>query len=283
MTRAHPRRGTSLIELLVVLVLLLPVLSIGAIATRRVLTTEAALGTRAGRAAAISDALQAIARHLRSIDPKAGDLVSASGSTLDVTTTLGIATVCRSRRDTLFITLGSDSAAWSGVLPRNVSGTDAVRLWRDRSGTWISRGIKTVATSAVPCGEPFAPWPGAATQRLVLSDSAPDVRPGALVRIVERERWTLSLSGDGTWSLTLASWNPGTAAFAVAQPLLAPLAPASTPTGAGFTVRTRDAAGTLLTTGSLTAARAVDIVLRSAPHTRYGSITDSVRVDVGAP
>ena len=283
MTARHLRRGTSVIELLVVLVLLVPVLAIGALAIRRILTTEAELGTMSARASAIADALQTIARHVRVINPQAGDLHAATGSTLDITTTIGVTAVCRVRGDTLYVTSGSESSAWAGTLPRSVTATDAVRLWDEGGTSWIARGVKAVAASALPCGEPHAPWPGIAAQRLLLSDSTPGLRPGALVRVVERERWTLALSGDGRWSLMLADWNPITSAFAVAQPFLAPLAPLTSPTGAGVLVRARDASGAVLAAGSLSSARLIDVILRSAPHARYGSITDSVRVDVGTP
>jgi len=164
-----------------------------------------------------------------------------------------------------------------------VTTSDALRLWREADASWIARGVLAASTSSLPCGEAWAPWPGAAAQRLRLTDAATGLRPGALVRVVERERWSLAASGDGSWSLTLTGWNPGTGAFAVPQPFVSPLAPLTSPGGAGFRVRARDASGAVLGPGSLDSARFIDVILRSAPHARYGVILDSVRVNVGTP
>ena len=282
MTRLSLRRGVTLVELLTALVLMLIILQIGAFSARTVLSREAKVAMLASRSAAISDALQTLARHVAAAEPSQDDLRRASGSVLDVVTTLGVASACRVRRDTLVLTAGDSAMPWSGTLPRAATSDDVVRVWSD-SGGWVERRILSAATAGGACGDSAAPWPGTGSQRLVLNDTLPHwVAPGAIVRVLSRERWSLVLSGDGSWSLSRATWNAGTAAFSVTQPLLSPLAPPTAASGAGFTVRALDASGTTLADSSLRQARVVDVTLRGRAHARHGAVRDSVRIHVAA-
>lgn len=283
MTSGSVRCGTSLVEVLVAVVLLLIVVQIGGVSARTVLARESRVATLSSRSSAIADGLQTLARHVASADPSSDDLQRASASVLDVVTTIGVASACRIRGDTLVISSGDSASPWFATLPRAVTSDDAVRVWTDRDG-WVDRRILSVASGSGACGESFAPWPGAGSQRLVLNDTLPgSARPGGLVRVLSRERWSLTLGGDGNWSLTRATWNAGTATFSVPQPLVSPLATLTAATGAGFTVRAADAAGSTLADSALRKAHFVDVVMRGRPHVRYGAITDSVRIHVAAP
>ena len=274
------RRGLTLVEVIVALALLAVVLSIGAISAQRVLVVQSALAVRSSRSGAIRDALQALRRHLANVEPAAGDLRMARDSVLELVHTIGVVSACRVSRDTLVIATAADSLPWAASVPRAVTDDDAVRVWHDSAALWSTHRVVAVASASGACGDSASVWPDRASHRLVLADSLRGVVPGAPVRVLQRERWSLLRSGDGSWALSLATWDATRSAFTVPQPLASPLAAPGA--RAGFTVRALDAAGRLLADSALGQASAVMVVLRSAPHARQGDFSDSVRINVGA-
>ena len=276
------RCGLTLVEIIVALVLLAVVLSIGSIAAQRVLVVQSALALTASRSSAIRDALQALHRHLANVEPAAGDLRVARDTLLELVHTIGVVTACRVSRDTLVIASAADSQPWAASLPRAVTADDGVRVWHDAAATWSTHQVVSVASASGVCGDSAWAWPDRASQRLVLADSLAGVVPGAPVRVLQRERWSLLRSGDGSWALSLATWDAVRGAFAVPQPLVSPLSPPGARAGAGFSVRALDAVGRLLTDSALVRASSVMVVMRSARHARQGDFSDSVRIHVGA-
>jgi type II secretory pathway pseudopilin PulG len=281
--RDFRRAGVTLIELIVSIVLLLVVVAIGAIAARRTLAIQARMSLRDARASAMSDALTTLARHAATADPRRTDLRRARDTVLDVVHSFGFTSVCRVRGDTIVTTTDADSLPWSAVAPRSVTVDDEVRVWRDGFSDWQQRGIRAIGSASGACGDSTRTWPGRAAQRLVLSDSIGGVQIGALIRVLQRERWSLVRGGDGVWALSMATWDAARGAFQVPQPLLAPLAGPAAVGGAGFTVQAIDARGVVVFDSvGLASARSLIAVLRSPRHQIYGQLTDSVRINVGA-
>ena len=279
----RPRRGLTLIELLVALSLLLVLLGIGSIAARRALSTQTLASAADGRAVAISDALQTLARHASDADPANGDLFVARDTALQLRHGIGITSVCRASADTLVTSIGSDAKPWSTALVRLVTDDDQVRLWHEPTRTWILRSVRSATPTTGACGDSAAPWPEWASQRLLLTDRIPGVTAGSPVRVLQRERWSLVRGGDGNWSLALATWDAARASFGTPQPLLSPLAAPSAPNGPGLSVRAISAAGTTLADTALNQTRSIVAVIRSTTHPRLSAHTDSVRINVRTP
>jgi hypothetical protein len=281
MPHAAPRSGLTLVELLVAMTTLLLVLAIGARVTRRVLESESRMSTTGARRHALADALLTLTRHAESIEPLQGDLLAARDTALELLHPVGMSVVCGVRGDTLTLSAERDSVAWSATLPRSVSAGDRVRVWSETTADWQQREVIAVSGASGACGDSLAPWPDRAAQRIRLNDSIAALRPGAIVRVLQPQRWSLVRSGTGDWSLSLASWEFARGALGTPQPVFAPLAPPAAPGGPGLRVRAIDAAGRVLDAASLSRARSLLIVLRSAIHPRFGAIADSVRINVG--
>jgi len=281
MTRDHSRPGVTLVELLVVLVLVSMLVTIAGASTQRILAVQTRLSSADGRRTASSDALQTLTRHVASADPTLGDLRTARDTALEFVHALGSTTVCRSHGDTLVVTSGADSLPWVTTLPRLITDDDAVRVWHDDDSRWVARQVRDVSSAAGACGDSSLAWPGRATQQLILDSAATGLRPGAVVRVLQRERWSLVRGADDNWSLSLATWDPTRLRFAVPQPLLSPLATPSAMAGAGLETHALDAVGRRLPDSALARARSIVVVLRHATTGRHDIIVDSGRIDVG--
>ena len=116
----------------------------------------------------------------------------------------------------------------------------------------------------------------------MLTDTTVNVRAGTLVRVLQRERWSLVRGGDGAWALSMATWDATRSAFNTPQPLITPLAPPAAAGGAGFVIRAIDARGALVADSALATTRSLIAVLRAPRHALYGTLADSVRINVGA-
>ncbi len=281
------RGGFSLAELLVSLILTLVVVSIGALSARRTVGGLTKLSTIDTRAAGISDALQTLSRHVANADPQAGDLRSVHDSVLDLMSTIGVTSACRVRADTVVLlapasAASDDTLPWAAVLPRAVSIDDELRYWHPQSATWRSLSVRAVGSASGSCGDSLAPMPGTAGQRVIISDTLPPTMVGTVIRVLQRERWSLVRSSDGQWSLSQSTWDTSTNAFAASQPLYAPLSAPTSSDGGGFVVSAFDARGTRLADSTLAQARTVVAQLRAPRHARFGSFVDSVRINVGS-
>jgi Tfp pilus assembly protein PilE len=275
------RPGLTLVEITVSIVLLLVLLSVGSLVARRSIQTLVRVSTTELRSATLSDALRTLTRHVRNADPAAHDLRVARDSVLDLVHTIGASALCRVSRDTIVLTATDDTLPWATTLPRWATTDDAVRVWHDDDARWVERGIRSVAPAGGACGDSAAAWPGRAGQRLILDDTIGGARPGAFVRVLQRERWSLVRGGDGQWSLALATWDALSRTFSIPQPVVAPLAAPTAPDGPGLLVRAVDAAERQVVDSGLADTRAVIVSLRSKQHARLGTIADSVRINVG--
>lgn len=281
MPRTQSRHGTTLIELIVSLALLVIVSGIGAIAASRTLTTQARAAMLDSRASAISDALRTLARHAGDAEPARNDIRAARDSVMDIVHPIGITSVCRSNADTIITAASADSIPWSATLPRAITTDDDLRIWHDAQQSWIQRSVRSVTSATGACGDSTTAFPGRAWQRVVLTDTSSAIRIGAVVRVLQRERWSLTRGGDGAWALSMATWDASRATFNIPQPLVAPLAAPTAAGGPGFAVRAINSAGAIVADSALATTRSLIAVLRAPRHALYGTVTDSVRINVG--
>lgn len=277
------RRGTSLPELLVALTISLIVLSIGSRAATSAIALQSTISASDISSTTRNSAVATLSRHVTNSIPRDGDLYSAQDTVLEFAHTIGVVTVCAIRGDTILTTRGADSLPWHTSLPRTISTNDRLRIWSDSTSTWRTLGVRTIGTATGPCGTPDRPWAGSAWQRIALDSIPTGVSVGALIRVLQRERWSLLRSGDGTWSLALATWEAARGRFGVPQPVMALLNAPSAPGGPGLDVRAADATGTTLTSANLERTASVTVILRSATPPRGGTVaSDSVQINVRA-
>jgi Tfp pilus assembly protein PilV len=282
MRRHSSRAGTSLPEILVALTITLVVLGIGSIAATRTIAVQSTGSASEIASSTRNSALATLARHLTNSVPHDGDLFTVHDTVLEFAHMIGVATVCAIRGDTLLTTRGVDSLPWNTTLPRAITSDDRLRLWSDSTSSWRTHGVRVVGTATGACGSLDRPWPGAAWQRITLDGAPHGVGVGGLIRVLQRERWSLLRSGDGTWSLALATWDAGRGRFGVPQPVLAPLNAPGAPDAAGLTVRAIDGAGATLPAADLARTASVIVAIRSAVPPRVSSGNDSVRINVPA-
>ena len=203
------------------------------------------------------DRLDAIAARVRDVDPAAGDLLEASGGTLALRATVGVAVVCAQRADTLVVARGADDAPWASAWQREPAVGDLVR---PLAADTLVTTVRAVRGASGACASSVRSWADRETWQLVLAGTLPTLAPGSGVRVLARERWH---DYDGTGrvrTLGLAAWDAGNAVWASAQPVVAPLA---LPGMGGFDVVAHDTGGRVLSAGALAGAARVTVILRA--------------------
>jgi prepilin-type N-terminal cleavage/methylation domain-containing protein len=274
------RAGLTLIEMVVSLTVFGVLIAMALPTAARMMHAQAVVHGDGVRAAAIDDALSALARHVQGTDAAAGHLVIARDTVLDAYVPIGRGVVCQARGDTLWLARGDSLVPWSPQLRRDAGAGDRVVIMSD-SGAVAVRNVRSAGSAPLRCGDADHPWPGVSLQRLVL-DSVIGASPGAPIRLLARERWTLQRSGDGTWSLALATWDAARTGFVTAQPVAGPLTPPADARGPGFSVQARAGDGRVLR-DSLSLARTLTLVLRTRRDVRLHPVVDSVVLTVAAP
>jgi hypothetical protein len=206
------RRGASLVELVVVIVLLA---AIGSATMGIVIHQERFYRAQADAIdarATVRDAASILQSELRALTASDGDLYAIGPATVDFRATLmqsAVCTISPSRRQITIPPEHLDSGApltWIGTQPE--SGDTLLVLASDSTLTsrWDRHVLTGAPTRAGTCpiasGLTSTPADVAATLTLTLSpalDSA--IVPGALVRIVRRARYELYRASDSRWYL----------------------------------------------------------------------------------
>ena len=259
--RALRRRGFTLVELLIVLV----VGGTVATAATRLLQRQQRFYTRAGslvmQRVSLRDATGIMPGEIRALSAVGGDIIAFSDSSLEMRVTTGSAIACDTVTAGAALHLAPDqfSDATPAILASFATMPDAgdIALVHD-TGTddpsddrWVPATIDRVSSGTDLCAaSPFAALvrAGTASVRLqfVAGEQLPStVRPGAFVRVVRRVRYRFYRASTGDWFLGHSTWN-GTALGAV-QPVSGPFAPYRDDARSGFAMRFFDAAGARLT------------------------------------
>lgn len=269
------RRGTSLIELLVALVLF----GIVGIATLRSLDRQARfhsgvlaiLEARSQHAAAH----EAVATELRGLASAAGDITRLSDSAIVFRLPVGSAVACAIAPDTIY--LAPDTVSAGQVLAGfRVSPQPGDTAWLfDESSTdvarddsWIGVPIRSAIRAPGNCtGSPLV-HPvldaGRASWRLaVASLLPPSITIGAAVRLTRTARFALYRGSTNEHWLGFTEIMPATGTWITIQPVSGPYLPfaSGAPSSSGVALAARDSSG--VPTSSATTIAAISITTRT--------------------
>jgi hypothetical protein len=278
------KRGTSLVELMVALVLF----GIIGIATLRSLDRQARfhagvltiIEARSQHAAAH----EAVATELRSLSSSAGDITRLSDSAIAFRLPVGSAVACAFAPDTIYLAPDTVSSgqvlAGFRVTPQpgdtawlhNESATDIARddSW---NGTPITSAVRSTGTcTGSPLVHP-ALDAGRTSWRLALASPLPaSITAGAPVRLTRTARFALYRGGTNEHWLGFSEIQPATGTWVTIQPVSGPYRPfsSSAPASSGVAIAARHSSG--VPTLATTSVSAISVTTRTLT-------TRAVRID----
>ncbi len=292
-----PRRGSSLIEVLVAL----PIIAlIGVIAVQLLLSVHRQVIRDDGTLGATRELRQGafiLASELRGV--RSRDVFVWSDTSIEFDATVGTGVVCAAPPGAATLDLVDDDGATAAAVATDADplaaiwnqppqAGDRITLWlaephpaSTHSADTLRRVVRTL--HALTAGSHCAGSPllasSATTIRLQLADSTTSaVAVGTPARITRRTRYSLYRAGDGDWFLGRRTM--GVTGWDVIQPVAGPLLSAS---ALGLRMLVYDAAGTLLSDTSSAPSR-VHIGLRAPRRTGRAAPTvpgvDSLSTDV---
>jgi hypothetical protein len=230
------RRGTSLAEILVVILLLAVIGS----ATLGVVIRQERFYRRQADVldarAQLRDAAAVLQSELRALSPADGDIYAASASAIEFRATLAQSAICTIDAARRTITIPPEHLAagvpitWIGTQPE--AGDTVLVLATDSAGNGWRRHVLVAGPSYVgtcPTASGLTTTTAEAAGALTLALSPPldaAVAPGAIVRIVRRARYELYRASDSRWYLGYQDCLATRATPCnVVQPVSGPFAP----------------------------------------------------------
>lgn len=288
-TRRPPRRGLTLVELLVATALFGVIAGALLLLVARAEREAGRIGARAGARRATRDAASGLAHALRELAPGSGDLLVAGAGEVQLRATVAVSVLCGidAARSTVVIVppAGAGPALGSWLTAPRIA--DTVLFWAEMSGTtedslvpaspgWRVSVLDADAASGATCdpaaGVAAVVAPGSAVALRLATPLSDVVALGAPVRVVRRMRWALYRGGDGRWYLGVSDCVPARATpCATIQPVSGPY-PA-----AGVTLAYLDSTGNVAV-DSARAAR-IEITAR-ADGAPWPAAADTVVVSV---
>lgn len=237
MRRALRRRGASLAEMIVVIVLLA---ILGGATLGVVIRQERFYRAQASAIdarAVVRDAASVLQSELRALTPADGDLYSTSATAIEFRATLAQSAICTISPSRTALTIPPEHLAsgapitWFGTQPE--AGDTVLVLASDSTlgGSW-SRHVLTANPSAsgvCPTSSGLtasAAEAAAGITLAVIPPLEPAIEPGALLRIVRRARYELYRASDSRWYLGYLDCLATRATPCnVVQPVSGPFAP----------------------------------------------------------
>ena len=292
------RRGFSLVELLVAMVVGGVVLALLTLAGLRQQRLIADLFDDAALSGQLREASALLPIDLRVLGSAAGDLREARDTALEARGTIANAIVCDTARGSVVLAAVTDSADTYTSYATSIEPGDTAWLYQSVNGneSWVPRAIASVAATAAGRCSPIGPLlradVAARARTAITLDSAGDAAGDAAfigrpLRITRSLRLSLYRSSDGTWNLGERDWNPSTQRFNSIQPLAGPFLPANT---AGLTLEYLDSNRAAMPTplADPRAAAAIAFTLRGETRhavralgaTQQGRRVDTARVVV---
>ena len=282
------RRGFSLVELLVAMVVAGVVLALLTLTGLRQQRLIADLFDDAALSGQLREASALLPTDLRVLGSAAGDLREARDTALEARGTIASAVVCDTARGSVVLAAVTDSADTYTSYATSIQPGDTAWLYQSVNGneSWVPRAINSVAATAAGRCAPIGPLlraeVAARARTAITLDSAVDAAViGRPLRVTRSLRLSLYRSSDGTWNLGERDWNPSTQRFNSIQPLAGPFLPANT---AGLTFEYLDSNRAAMPTplADPRAAAAIAFTLRG--ETRYavralGATQQGRRVD----
>ncbi|MEO8335299.1 MAG: hypothetical protein ABI664_10020 [bacterium] len=270
------RRGISLAELLVALVLASLALGAATSSSLRQQHSHASIIATTDSDAQIRAATMVLAGQLDLLDPIAGDIVQGEAQDTAIQVRAPIAQSIACQREIGAATLLPyvvGSIAVGGHVSTPHTG-DTVFFLAD-SG-WRASRIAGVNSVAVTCANTMGA--GSALQLVLASPDTIDA--GTPLRVTRQTRYALYRASDGTYQIGVREWDDPTSHFSAPQPVAGPLLPRIGTRRTGF--RYFDAGGTELTTATgpidVSSVAMIRITAQSIVAMR-GRLQDSIRVD----
>jgi prepilin-type N-terminal cleavage/methylation domain-containing protein len=241
------RRGHTLLELLVSLVVGAMVIALGATIGFRHQRFHRDVVVAVERADVLDEVVSLMPISLRGIAPGEGDIApgGARDTSLEFRATIATAVVCDSSGVVALMAPLDSVLRLSSVLSRPAAGDSAWFLVVDMGGDrWMPRAIVASSDSMAVCRIGGTATFGSAARTAIalrLSSGAP---PGAsVVRITRPWRYSIYRAADG-WFFGAKDWNGVTARFNTIQPVAGPLVSASQ---GGLRFRYLDSMGAAIT------------------------------------
>lgn len=238
------RRGATLLELLVAMVLAAVLLGAASSTLVRQRRSASAQASRVRAESQLRAALGELEMALEGLSPAAGDLAAgeARDTALQLRTVIASAVACDSA-------IGSATFASADTSADRASGLAAApkagdSLWWRPAGApgWVGRRVMDIIATSGGCAAA-----GSGIQALLrLGIQTQDTVPrGAPLRLTRQARHSFYHAADGTWQLGISEWSDVLHAFPPPQPVAGPfvlVAPGGWRTG----FRYFDAAGAAL-------------------------------------
>ena len=251
LTQGRPRRGVSLVELIVAITIGGVVLALVSSISVRQQRLYADVAARSALNAQLRQAETILPIELRGVAARAGDIREARDTSIEFLATLSSAVVCDTQPGALVLapadahhttfasyltSIAAGDTAWLFVA------TDSADYWRPL--TVLQSG------AALPgsCGRLGPRLTGSllTASRIVVRLASPaptEEAIGSVLRVTRPVRYSLYKGGDGRWYLGQRDWNVLTGRFNTVQPVSGPFL---SPSGRGLVFEYFDSAGTQL-------------------------------------
>ena len=251
LTRSMPaRRGTSIIEVVIAMVVGAVVLSL----VTTISVRQQRLFTDVTDGVALSGQLREAATilpiDLRGVSVASRDIREARDTSIELRATIASAVVCDTITNGLvFSPVDAGASAYASYLTTiDVGDTAWVLTPTDSVDDWQPFRIETVGTSAPKQCAATGPRLSdsvRALPRVSIGLSTPpsslNAAIGTAVRVTRPLRYSLYRASDGAWYIGEKDWNTSTARFNTIQPVSGPFLPAAS---GGLTFTYLDTAGT---------------------------------------
>jgi type II secretory pathway component PulJ len=215
------RRGTTLVELLVGLVLSAVLLGVASSSLLRQQRSSRWIGASSAGESQVRHVARLLSGELALLDAASGDVAAgqASDSSLELRAVVASALACDSATNVVTLApAGAVTPPLSGIARAPAPGDS---LWYDADSLgWRARAVLAVARPTASCALPAAaPGP---TYRLTV-DAPIGVAGATPLRLTRWERYVVYRASDGKWYLGIRDWSVSSARFLSPQPVAGPL------------------------------------------------------------
>ena len=242
-----PRRGVTLIELMVTIVIGGIALSLVAAVSLRQQRVVGDMADGAVLSSQLAEAAAILPLDLGSLASGAGDIREARDTSIEARTTIASAVICDTIGSAVILPpLGAGAGTYANVpTPIAVGDTAWVLSTTDSAEVWAPHRVATSnSTSPGACAgtAPLLSDSARTLPRLVLGleGTWADAPVGMPVRVTRPVRYSLYRGSDGLWYLGQRDWNTTTLRFNTVQPVSGPFLP---PASKGLVFQYVDAVG----------------------------------------
>jgi prepilin-type N-terminal cleavage/methylation domain-containing protein len=214
------RRGTTLVELLVALVLSAVLLGAASSSLLRQQRAARWVGASSAAESQVRHVARLLSGELALLDAESGDVAAgqASDSSLELRAVVASGLACDTATNVVALAPpGLTTPPLSGVARAPAPGDS---LWYDADSLgWRGRAVLAVARASAGCTLPAAT--AGATYRLTL-DAPIDASGATPVRLTRWERYVVYRASDGRWYVGIRDWSVASARYLAPQPVAGP-------------------------------------------------------------